>query len=173
MQDERSSNHDWAIPLLTACLALGFALSWAAYEHRLRNTDNALVAQYRHELDILTSRQSDLGQLLADPRTQMIRLSPVDDLTRGVRSPVRSAAIAWNQPRQMGAVFCDELRQSEHEYQILFIGESGSSGAVALRPAGRMQSVYSFGSPQPGASPSQFVLTVADDQSVLARGQVQ
>jgi hypothetical protein len=173
MTEREPENHDWAAALIACCLALGFALSWAAYELRERTTGDRLITQYRHELDMLTSRQSDLGQLLADPRTQLIRLSPVDDLSRGVRSPVRSAAVAWNQGRQMGAVFCDELKQSEHDYQILFIGASGSSDAVALRPSGREESVYSFNSPQPGASPSQFVLTVADDQAALARGQVQ
>ena len=119
----------------------------------------------RHDLDLLTGRENDLGRLLADPRTQFVRLTAADD-----RSPVRFASAAWNQETQTGAVFCGDLAAgSDRHYQVWLVPNSGSATTVLLGPTESGRNIYLFSPARQAARPVELILT-DDTRAALARG---
>jgi hypothetical protein len=159
-------SHDWGSALIAACLALGFAMSWGAYEVRQRLAEEQSAADVRHDLDVLVGQQSDLGHLLADPRTRLARLAPADG-----GSPVRFADIAWNNETRSGVLFCDGLSVQQN-YQILLVSASGAATAVVLGPTEAGRTVYPI-SATPGdlaPTPSEILLNTPAG-ATLARGK--
>jgi hypothetical protein len=168
----RQEPEGWGGALVMACLALGFVTSWASYEMHQRVAQQANESQARHDLDLLWSSQSDLGRLLADPRTKLVQLSPA-----GIDSPVRVASVAWNQESQSGAVFSEDLGDgSGREYQIWLVPASGAATAVAFGPGEPGRAVYLFRPIGQAARPSEMVLTPKSDadqpENALARGRL-
>jgi hypothetical protein len=178
-QDESREYHpehraqDWSVALVTVCLALGFAISWAGYEVRQRLAQEASVVHFRHDLDMLSSQQSDLGQLLADPRTKLIRMSPVDGAWA-----VADACVAWNGERQSGILFCRMLNESEgQKFKLWLIPTVGPAAGADIGPAEVGKSVYPFNTIGSAESPARIELTnwTNTDQPsglTLARGEL-
>jgi hypothetical protein len=89
--------------LVLCSLVLGIAMAWGAYE---RNMRLVTVRQYdveRVHSDILAAHDRDLGQLMADPQTALVKLTPTG------ASQVKAATLAWNNRQERGALFCDGL----------------------------------------------------------------
>jgi hypothetical protein len=142
------------------------------YEMRTRVAQQVSTAAYRHDLDLLIGQQSDVGRLLADPRTKLVRLLPVGD-----DSMVGRASVAWNQESQSGAVFCDDLTiGGEHWYQLWLMPATGRATSVKFGPTQPGCAIYPFISTQPAALPSEMILTpqsqTEQPQNALARGKV-
>jgi hypothetical protein len=172
-RNDTPPGHEWGSALIVACLALGFAMSWGSYELHQRFAQRDSDVQFRHDLDLLTSQQSDLGELLADPRTKLVRLVPVNG-----RPQVRLASVAWNDQRQSGAVFCGDLADGgSRRFQVWLLPSSGTPIAISFGPSEAGRAVYPFSSAAHAAFPSQIVLTewTAEQQpgdAALARGDV-
>jgi hypothetical protein len=173
MPEYRPPGHNWGTALVVACLALGFMMSWAVYEMRQRVTDEVSMAGFRHDLDSMVAEQADLGRLLADPRTKLVRLVPSE-----AGSSIHFAAVAWNEERQSGIVFCDDLlAQGRRRYQVWLIPAAGDPTAVAFGPTEPGRAVYPFNATEPAAAPSQIVLTLwrqnaSEDESPDASGSL-
>ena len=163
---------DWAAALVVTCLALGLVLGWGKYELDQRSSAESQTAIYRHDLDLLASRDGDLGSLLADPATRIIRLQSLDQRL----SPLRLAAVAWNDGRQRGALFCDNLApvSDGEEYQLWLIPEQGptEATAISLSDPEPGETVYPF-SPLGRAAPRRIVLTVGRPASILKEADTQ
>jgi len=164
--------HDWGAALIAACLALGFAASWGAYELRQRVAQEAGVLSERHDMDAMVSQQRDLGHLLADPRTKLVRLFPADE-----NSPVRLVSVAWNQQSQSGAVFWDDLATAVGQhYQIWLMPASGDGTMIPFGPVLPGRAVYLFSPALPAAPPREMILTpdgqTQTPSNALARGQI-
>src|SRR5271154_972126 len=119
----QQSPHDWGTALVMACLALGFVMSWAVYEYRQRLAQESSVVHIRHDLDILTSQQGDLGQLLADPHTRLVTMSAVDN-----GWPAAGTMVAWNDARQSGVLFSAVLNGSNGLRFKLWLGAAAGEG---------------------------------------------
>jgi hypothetical protein len=165
---------DWGTALVFACLAIGFCMSWGTYEMHGRLSETNQARAFRHDLDIVVSRQSDLGWLLSDPRTKLIRLAPVGD-----HSPVRAASVAWNESMQRGAIFCNDLASNGlRRYQVQLIPASGAGTAISFGPALPGETIYSL-IPAPAdvsVAPAEIVLsewTGGLAGAPLARGTVR
>jgi hypothetical protein len=151
---------DWGTALVFACFALGLITSWGTYEMHQRVAQEEGVRRFRHDVDALVSQQSDLGHLLANPHTKVFRLHAID-----ASSPVVTAAVAWNNDTQTGAIFCDDLAlQGSRRYQIQLIPAAGAPVTALLGPSIPGQTVYLF-NPKPGnsASPEQIILCAWDE----------
>ena len=164
--------HEWAVALIAACLALGIALAWGQYELRQRSLADGNLRAYRQQVDTLSARDGDLGDLLADPNTKFVRLQTD---ASGELNPLRRAAIAWNDGRQRGVLFCDNLAPAGDgkEYQLWLIPDAGAADATAvgLVDAQPGKTVYAF-SPMGRAEPRQFVLTLGRPVTLLSRAEV-
>jgi hypothetical protein len=163
---------EWGAALIVACLALGFVTSWAVYEMHTRVAQEIGTVNYRHDLDVLIGQQTDLGRMLADPRTKLVRLIPVAD-----DSPLRLISVAWNQQTQTGAVFGDDLADAgERWYQLWLMPQTGQATIIRFGPARRGRAIYPFSSTRPAAPPAEMILTPAlqtdQPQNPLARGKV-
>jgi hypothetical protein len=167
---------DWGTALVFACFAIGLILSWGTYEMRQRIAQEESTRRFRHDIDAVTSRQRDLGRLLADPRTKLIRLLPT-----GQNSLPVWAAVAWNDQSQTGALFSDDLfLRGSRRYQLQLVPSSGLATSMLVGPSAPGQTVYFF-NPAPGnsASPDQIILNDWNDLQPpgqlgpeLARGKV-
>jgi hypothetical protein len=168
-----AGGHDWGTALIVACLVLGVVLAWGHYEVGQRRLAESDIRLYRHDLDALTSRDGDLGNLLADPDTKLVPLETADP--REI-SPLHLAAIAWNDGHQRGALFCDNLAPAGdgREYQLWLIPREGDDAAtaVSLSDPEPGQTVYAF-SPMGRASPREFVLTVGPPVSLLSQAEAK
>jgi hypothetical protein len=156
-----------------ACLALGFVMSWGAYELRARLTDQASVTHFRHDLDLLSSHESDVGELLADPRTHFVRLAPTEEHTT-----IGPVAVAWNDTRQMGVFFCDDQTAGgQRRLQIWLVSPSGSATAADVGTGRPGQTMYTFSPVGRAAPPREIDLTLWSDAlqpaDLLARGDVR
>jgi len=158
---------------VVACLAIGFCLSWGRIELAHRISEKQDVERYRHDLDEIVARQSDLGHLLADPGTRLVRLTAVSD-----RVPAITATVAWNSENQKGAIFSDDLAtEGAHRYGVALVSPSGQT-TISFGPTEAGKTVYPL-SPQPGnvvAAPGEIVLSVfsGDDggsSSIVAGGK--
>lgn len=164
---------DWGSALVMACLALGVAMSWGAYELRSRMADQSRVRQFRHDLDLLSSHQSDVGELLADPRTHFVRLFAVDG-----HESIGPAAVAWNDTRQAGVFFCDDpTAGAQRRLQIWLVSQSGSATSADVGVGQPGQTIYTFSPVGRAAPPSEIDLTLwseaLDPAGLLARGEVR
>ncbi|HTW95098.1 MAG TPA: anti-sigma factor [Tepidisphaeraceae bacterium] len=168
----RNGNADWASALIVTCLALGLVLGWGNYELNQRWAADNQTSIYRHDLDLLSSEQGELGALLADPGTRFFRLQTADSRL----SPVRLAAVAWNDDRQRGALFCDNLAPvgDGQQYQIWLIPDQGSAqaAAISLSNPSPGQTVYAF-TPMGRLSPRRIVLTVGRPVTLLREADTQ
>ena len=119
------------------------------------------MSGFRHDLDALDSRDRDLGALMADPRTKLVRLSPVDDLERGVHSPVRHASVAWNDARQSGVFFCDGLVPADgsDRYRLWLVPPAGAATGIELARPEPGRTVYPLSPEIRAPAPGVFVLT--------------
>jgi hypothetical protein len=164
--------HDWGSALIIACFGLGFAMSWGTYEMRQRVTQEVGAMDARHELDLVAGQQNDLGRLLADPRTKLVRLTATDD-----PGALELASVAWNQETQTGAVFCGDLSMGNHQrYQVWLIPSTGAATAAVFGPAESGRSIYPFSPTSQVAPPVELILTSAtksrEPGQALARGKV-
>jgi hypothetical protein len=161
---------EWGAALIVACLALGFVSSWAVYEMHTRIADQVNAVTYRHDLDMLAGQQSDLGRLLADPRTKLVRLAPVD-------ASISRISVAWNQESQTGAVFSENLADGGgHWYQLWLMPAAGRATIVSFGPTEPGRAVYPISSTQPADPPDEMILTPQNrtdaPHEALARGKV-
>jgi hypothetical protein len=166
-------SRDWGAALVVACLVLGFTLSWASYELRQRLTQQADYARFRHDLDILVSQQSDLGQLLADPRTKLVRLETQDD-----QWPVRDLSVAWNDDRQTGVLFCRMLDTVVGQrLELWLVPGAGPAAPVDVGPAELGRTVYPFSPAGRSVTPREIWLTHWTDSdqpgAALAKGELE
>jgi hypothetical protein len=129
----------WAVTVIFACLALGFlgsairSLSRELGHEQNQANVSKTAAQFAEGLN------EDMGKLLADPHTQLVRLSSGALLSA-------DAAIAWNGRTHDGALFCDKLPMldSPRAYEIWAIAgtdQGAKLGEVAPAPG---VSVYPF-----------------------------
>ncbi|MGD0768827.1 MAG: anti-sigma factor [Tepidisphaeraceae bacterium] len=130
----------WAGLLIFACLALGFAGSAVQYE-RVAATSQRNRAEVLATADSRVEGQlEDLGKLLSDPQTRMIRLTGLPG------SSVANAVIAWNGAARRGYLLCDQLpvldSGSGYELWMLHGGDEAVKIASIVAKAG--QSVYLF-----------------------------
>ncbi|MGD0387943.1 MAG: anti-sigma factor [Tepidisphaeraceae bacterium] len=134
----RRSN--WSGLLVFACLALGFVASAVQYER-------VAATSQRDRAEILATADSrmegqleDLGKLLSDPQTRMVRL------TGSPGSSVANAVIAWNAAARRGYLLCDQLpvldSGSGYELWALHGGDDPVKIATIVAKAG--DSVYLF-----------------------------
>jgi hypothetical protein len=147
--------NDWATGLIAACIGVGFLMSWGTYEMRQRVAQWTAEQQFRHERDAMAAMQMDLGQLLADPGTKLIRLTPAIDQT-----PPLLVSVAWNDSRQTGAIFWrNQPEQVRQRYLVRLISSGGAATAATIGPTEPGRTVYLF-SPPPGniATPREIVL---------------
>jgi len=172
------SGNDWAAPLIVACLALGFTISWGTYELKYRVHEAAAVSAYRHDLDFERACDSDLGKLLADPRTTLTRLKDVYSTDPGVsdlEEPIRSAVVAWNQDREQGVLFCPELKPpaSGTSYQVWILPQDGGPIPITLENVQPGKTVFAFTAPDSSLPAHGFALTLGRPASMLERaGQI-
>jgi len=155
-----------------ACLALGFVTSWGAYEMKQRVRQEAGAQTARDNFSWIVSQQTDLGRLLADPKTKLVNLVPSVS-----GSPVRVASVAWNQQSQLGALFCEDLAGARGKrYQIWLVPQSGVATTVLVGPVDPGRSVFMFSPVKPAQPPSEMILTpeqnTAQPEQVLARGRI-
>jgi hypothetical protein len=129
----------WAVSVIFACLALGFlgsaigSLSRELGHEQHQANVSKTAAQFAEGLN------EDMGKLLADPHTQLVRLSSGALLSA-------DAAIAWNGTTHDGALFCDKLPMldSPQAYEIWAIAGSDQGAKLGeVRPAPGV-SVYPF-----------------------------
>lgn len=147
--------NDWATALVAACIGIGFLLSWGTYEMRQRVAQSNAQQQFRHERDAMAGQQMDLGQLLADPGTKLIRLTAAIEQT-----PPLLVSVAWNDSRQTGALFWrNQPDQVRRRYLVRLISSGGAATAATIGPTEPGRTVYLF-SPPPGniAMPREIVL---------------
>jgi hypothetical protein len=110
-QGERAG---WAVILIFACLALGFAASAAEYERIVATGERHHAELLAAECSIAEGQLEDLGKFLADPHTRFI------PLTRSGGFASSAAMIAWNPPDGHGYFFCDDLPvlAGDHQYEV-------------------------------------------------------
>jgi hypothetical protein len=130
----------WAGVLVFACLALGFAGSAVQYE-RVAATNQRNRAELLATADSRMEGQlEDLGKLLSDPQTRMVRLTGLPG------SSVANAVIAWNAAARRGYLLCDQLpvldSGSGYELWALHGGDEAVKIATIVARAG--DSVYLF-----------------------------
>ncbi|MGA2230698.1 MAG: hypothetical protein ABSH22_07345 [Tepidisphaeraceae bacterium] len=158
-----------------ACFAVGCMMSWATYEMHQRIGTEVAVNHYRHDIDLMSGQQNDLAALLADPRTRLIRLDPVDQL-----SPLGAATVAWNKDRQRGAVFLGATATAaSRRYLLWLVSNGGANSQTSFGPTQPGQAIYLFAAP-PGiaVAPTEIFLTdwtPGDSQTgpALARGKIR
>jgi hypothetical protein len=129
----------WAATVVIACLALGFLGSMVQSLSRELGREQNLANGSKSVAEYAQSLNEDVGKLLADPRTQLVRLSSPSLLAA-------DASIAWNGARHDGALFCDKLPllPSSQAYEIWAIGRADQGAKmVEVRPAPGV-SVYPF-----------------------------
>jgi hypothetical protein len=163
---------DWGSALIIACFGLGFAMSWGTYEMRQRVAQEVGAQDARHEVDILNGQQSDLGRLLADPRTILVRLTATEE-----SGAPGLACVAWNQQTQTGAVFCGDLAVGNNQhYLVWLVPSSGAATTAVFGPAQSGRSVYLFSPTSQAAPPVELILTPQTESTsprqALARGKV-
>jgi hypothetical protein len=93
----------WAVILVLACLALGLVGGVVQWERGRADVEQRRAVSMAVHDSLLQAQREDLGKLLADPQTRMVRLLPSDG------SRVTQAVIAWNPAQQTGFLFCDQL----------------------------------------------------------------
>jgi hypothetical protein len=161
----------WAVTVVFACLALGFLGSMVESLSRQLGQQQKLANQSKTNAEYAQSLNEDMGKLLADPQTQLVRLS----------SPTLSsanAAIAWNASRHDGALLCDTLPllPASQAYEIWAISPSDQGAKVVeLRPAPGV-SVYPFHYSDAAARLSRFEVTAGSRDAAkppLLSGTVQ
>lgn len=129
----------WAVTVIIACLALGFMGSIIQSLGRALGRQQNITNTARTAADYAQSVDEDVGKLLADPQTKLVRLTSPSQLTA-------DAAIAWNEARRDGALFCDKLPllPASQSYEIWAIGRSDKGAKVVeVRPAPGV-SIYPF-----------------------------
>jgi hypothetical protein len=175
MIDASRSPSEWGSALIVACFAVGCMMSWATYEMHQRVGAELAVTHYRHDIDLMAGQQNDLAALLADPRTRLIRLDPVDQL-----SPLGAATVAWNKDRQRGAVFLGATASNaSRRYLLWLVSNGGAKSQTSFGPTQPGQAIYLFTAP-PGiaVTPTEIFLTdwtSSDAQTgpSLARGTIR
>jgi hypothetical protein len=126
--------------LIFACLALGFAASAVQYE-RIAATSQRNRAELLATADSRMEGQlEDLGKLLSEPQTRMIRL------TGSPGSSVANAVIAWNAAARRGYLLCDQLPvlDSGSGYELWALHGSDDPVKIATIVAKAGDSVYLF-----------------------------
>ncbi|HEX4053952.1 MAG TPA: anti-sigma factor [Tepidisphaeraceae bacterium] len=130
----------WGAMLVVACLALGFSASAVEYE-RVWGQGQQQRAELLETADSEAAGQlEDLGKILADPQTRLIRLTAMD------ASPITNAMIVWNSSRQKGYFLCDQLRMLDAGMTYEVWTRRGSDEPIriaGIQPKAG-QSVYPF-----------------------------
>jgi hypothetical protein len=141
--------------LVFACLAIGLLAS-AVQVQRLRiHNEQQRATVMATTADLYAGKSQELGQLMADSHTQLIRLSSAEN------SPVRGASMAWNAGRRRGALFCDQLpiQNAGQSYEIWAVDAGGSASQMADVKAEPGVSVYPFRSAVGTANANRFEVT--------------
>lgn len=141
----------WSFTLICACLAVGLLGSIVRWEQvRLKN-EQGRAAMLAREAGMSESLSEDVGKLMADPATQLIRL------TGSELSTVKIATLAWNPRSRSGVLFCDQLPPigRGQAYQISSVGSNRQSVPLTSLTTAPGTSTYFFhldSDPTPGAS---------------------
>jgi hypothetical protein len=158
----------WAVTVVFACLALGFMGSVIrSLSNKLGQEQNATNSSRTAE-QFAAGMNEDMGRLMADPQTQLVRLSSGNQLAA-------DASIAWNAQRQDGALFCDSLPvlPASQAYEIWAIdGSDKGAKVVEVRPEPGV-SVYPFHYSESGGKLAKFELTAGKDRTAVLSGSVQ
>jgi len=161
----------WAVTVIFACLALGFLGSIISSLGRELGQQQNQAKVSKTAAQFAEGLNEDVGKLLADPHTQLVKLSSGALLSA-------DAAIAWNGARHDGALFCDKLPMldSPLAYEIWAVDGSDQGTKLAeVKPAPGV-SVYPFHYSDSLDHLSRFEVTsgarVAGKQPVLT-GAVQ
>jgi hypothetical protein len=129
----------WAATIVIACLALGFMGAIIQSLGRALGREQNIANQTKSAAEYAQSINEDVGKLLADPQTKLVRLTSASLLSA-------DAAIAWNGARHDGALFCDQLPMlpASQPYEIWAIGGADQGAKVVeVRPEPGV-SVYPF-----------------------------
>jgi hypothetical protein len=161
----------WAVTVIFACLAIGFMGSMIeSLSHHL-GQQQKLANQSKTDAEYAQSQSEDVGKLLADPQTQLVRLTSTTLASA-------NAAIAWNASRHDGALFCDTLPllPQAQAYEIWAVSPSDQGAKVVdVRPSPGV-SVYPFHYSDATARLSRFEVTAGSRDATkppLLSGTVQ
>jgi hypothetical protein len=141
--------------LVFACLAIGLLASVVQMQRlRIRNEQQRANVMAT-TADLYAGRSQELGQLMADSHTQLIRLMP------GEMSDMHSASMVWNGSRLRGALFCDQLpiQNAGQSYEIWAVDAGGGASQLADVNAEPGVSVYPFHSAVVPVRPDRFEIT--------------
>ncbi len=158
--------------LVFVCLMLGLAIGWSFRETNAVFQAEATSEQRRRDIDLITARQSELGDLLADPRTQLARL----DADAGASIPV-GASVFWNPVRHDGVLFCRKFTPAPAmQVYCLWVDGGGAAGSAGGSAGdGRPARAATF-QPAPGQTIYPFHCDLSVDSRadfVLTRGPAE
>ena len=159
------------------CLFLGLAVGWSFRQSSVARQAQEASEQWRRDIDLISARESDLGELLADPRTCIARLGASVD----AGSPV-IATVFWNGDRHDGVLFCRQLEPlpAKRSYGLWALDGSRATLAANFLPTVG-QTIYPFRCDVPWAAHAVVELTSGPDDgtpdaagvNVLSRGRLQ
>jgi hypothetical protein len=170
---KRESRSSWGGVLVFACLAIGFLASGLQLTRERLKDEQTRANQLNTTTVFVEAQSENVGRLMADPQTVLIRL------TGPAGSGVHHASLAWNAVQSRGALFCDALPllDASRRYELYGFAKDGEPmhlGEIQGRPG---TGVYTFrAEPQNGQMPadsiSQFEITagprIASHDPVLA-----
>ncbi len=137
-RSQSSVQSSWALSLVIACLAIGLLGAAVRYEQVRIQNERQRSSSLATAASIAAGNSEDLGELMADSRTRLVRLSGEAGIT--------NASLAWNPARPVGALFCDKLPvvAGGAPYEIWGIGNGGATIHLGdIQPASGV-SVYPF-----------------------------
>jgi hypothetical protein len=162
----------WVPALVVACAMVGILASDVQIQRVRFGNEQQRVDRLGAAAQLFAGRNEELGQLMADSHTQLIRLGPIDGA-----SGIPAASIAWNAARSRGALFCDELpvQDSGRSYGIWAINVGGVAAQLADINVQPGVSVYPFESANSFLQAARFEITAglrSTRQPVVLAGTV-
>ncbi len=134
------SNPTWATTLVFCCLIIGVLAAWIRFEQGVVKFEQNRSLNFATELTLAEGRSEDLGNLLADPKTQMV------ELVGSATSPVHFGSLAWNGNELRGVLFSDRLPPvtSGGHYLLYGISAANDQHLLAQIDPRAGASVYPF-----------------------------
>jgi hypothetical protein len=150
----------WGAPLFFACLSMGLLAAFISVEWSKLANEQDLTNSLKTDATLSQSRDEDLGRLLADPNTHVVKLVANDG------SSIHNAAVAWNPRLVSGFLFCDQLPvlDAPSKYHVWLIGSDSSAISLGALDAKPGVSVYMFTPEQPVQSALRIEITSGDGQ---------
>jgi hypothetical protein len=150
----------WGAPLFFACLSMGLLAAFISVEWSRLANEQDLTNSLKTAATLAQSRDEDLGRLLADPNTRVVKL------VAGDGSSIHNASAAWNPRLESGFLFCDQLPvlDAPAKYHVWLIDSDSSAISLGALDAKPGVSVYTFTAERPAQSAARIEITSGDRQ---------